>query len=206
MNKRHLFQWFRLLCQQEIPATVQAVIVLSGPPTMDANGNVINEYSPENIARIAFGIHTILMVADQKRGGPYEEATFGDGPHLILNGDEKQIEPMKEIVRNLGFPLHRVMVKNCGSREESNTKVQLERMASDPICLSFQDIVLITHEYHALRVALTAKKHLPTDCHYTVRPVPNGYMGFFYNKFQAYRKEIAKIQEYADRGDIANAL
>lgn len=207
MDKHHLFQEFRsVLCQQELPDTVQAVAVLSGPPTRDSSGNITSEYSSENIARIAFGMQTILMIAAKKQGKSLEEVSFGDGPPLVLNGDEKQIKPMEEIARDLGFLSEKMILVSCGRREECNTKKQFEKMVSDPLCRDFGQVVYITHDYHALRVALTAKKYLPPDSHCIVFPVPNGYQGCFYDTFRAFRREIGKIQEYAQRGDIAASL
>lgn len=207
MDKQLLFQEFRrILNQHEILPTAQAVVVLSGHPTRDFSGNVTSEYSLENIARIAFGVQTVLMIAAKKMERPLEEISFGDGPYLVLNGDEKQLEPMEEIAADFGFPSDRMILVNSGKREVSNTKTQFEMMKSDLICKNFRDVIYITHDYHALRVALTAKKQLPPDCCYVIFPVLNGYKGFSYNMFRAFRKEIDKIQEYANRGDIASSL
>jgi uncharacterized SAM-binding protein YcdF (DUF218 family) len=207
MDKHLLFQGFRqILSQPELPGTAQAVVVLSGSPIRDSNGNVTSEYSPENITRIAFGVQTVQLIAAKKGGKSLKEVSFGDGPFLVLNGDEMQLDAMEEIAKGFGFPADRTLGINCGKREVSNTKTQFEVMKSDAICNNFRDVIYITHDYHTLRVALTAKKYLPADCHYVVLPVLNGYRDFSYNKFKMFRKEIGKIQQYADRGDIARLL
>lgn len=203
LDKQRLIQEYRRVLgsrEHHLPLDTQAVVVLSGPPEKDSNGNIIREYSLETITRIAFGIELVRRIAAAKSGNPIEETSYKQGPLLILNGLTEQLLAMERVALQSGIPQELIMLVDCGRRGIGNTKTQCEVMRTDPRFKDFKHVTFVTTGYHVPRVERTAEKQLSDNVHFNVISVP--YEKFPFNKF-IIRSEIKKIREYARKGDIA---
>lgn len=203
LDRHTLVQEYRRVLgsrEHHLPLDTQAVVVLSGPPEKDSNGNMIREYSLETITRIAFAIDLVRRIAAAKSGSPIEETSIEQGPLLVLNGLTDQLLAMEHIALQSAIPREMIELVDCGKRGLGNTKTQCEAMRTDPRFKDFKHVTFVTTGYHVPRVERTAEKQIPKDVQYDVIPVP--YEKFHFNKFLI-RGEIRKIQEYAQKGDIA---
>src|SRR5215469_13691134 len=155
MNRHTLAQEYRRVLSSRdyhLPLDTQAVVVLSGPPEKDSNGNIIREYSLETITRIAFGIDLVRRITAVRSGSPLEETSLKQSPLLVLNGLTDQLPAMEQIALELDFPRERIELVDCGERSLGNTKAQCEVMRTDPRFKHFKHITFVTTGYHIPRV------------------------------------------------------
>lgn len=96
--------------------------MLSAPEERDQNGNVVREDTPENLARIAFGLEVIRRIAVVRKSKSIEEIRFEEGPPLILDGDTVQLPVMESIASALGYPKEKIISVDCRARGVGNTK------------------------------------------------------------------------------------
>jgi len=205
LNRYVLFEEFRKILKQPdyepVPAT-QAVVVLSGRYDRDESGQVTREDTEENIARIAFGVEVVRKIASLRSGKPPEEASFTDGPPLVLNGETEQLIMMERVALSCGIPPEMIELVDCGARGVGNTRTQFEVMRADQRLAGLRNLLFITSGYHIPRVERTAEKQLPPEDLYKVIAPPYGYKGHNFKMFTI-KGEIKRILTYSRKGDIA---
>lgn len=181
------------------PTNTQAVVILSAPFVRMPDGN-LQENSPENEARIKFGIELLRQIAADRTHKPDEESDFKDAPPLVLNGETDQLPIMERIALQAGIPREMIELVDNIQDGVGNTKTQFTAMEQDPRFAHLQHAVFVTSLYHVPRVERTAEENLPGNTDYEVIPVPIDKYPF--NIFMI-RGEIRRIWRYAASGDIA---
>lgn len=185
-----------------LPDKVDAVVVLSAPPSKGAGGELIEE-SPENVARIKYGILIIRQIMARDRGIKPEEVTsemLKGAPQLILNGFSNQIKMMQAVSQRFGYPEDGLLLADAGSKAVANTRTQFEVMRNNPRLSGKTHLVLITTSYHVLRASKTASKNLGEGYEVTTLGVP--LSDFPVNVFTMVRGEVGRIERYSLKGDI----
>ncbi len=124
----------------EITTDIEAVVVLSG----ESQDPAIMTKWHDTEDRTSFGIEIYKKVI--KLGGLCK---------LLLNGTDIQNLMMQKIAKDADVE-NMVLVKNPPFPIAS-TKTQLQALAK----LNYKNIAIVTHSYHAPRVALTAAKITP---------------------------------------------
>lgn len=181
------------------PTNTQAVVILSAPFARMPDGT-LQEDSPENVARIAFGAQLLREIAADRKNRPASKADLKDAPPLVLNGETEQLPIMERIARGAGIPPEMIELVDNIQDGVGNTKTQFTTMEQDPRFADLHHVVFVTSLYHVPRVERTAGKILPGNTDYEVIPVPIDKYPF--NIFMI-RGEIRRILRYAASGDIA---
>ena len=151
------------------------------------------------------GIEIIKQMVAKKANKSIDEIKNEDilqhAPTFILSGTTEQLPIMKQIVRELGFPMEKLELVDCGASGVGNTKTQFETINSHFAGEKHKHITFVTSDYHVPRVTRTGLKNLNPDINFDVIPVPHGKIP--YNVFKVVRGEVKRIISYADKGDIS---
>lgn len=197
-------------CEHEVPVDTEAIVVLSGPPVKDSMGEIITERSPENFARVVFGVQIANEVVSTRLGVPLDQITsedvLGHAPLLVLNGETEQLPSMMELATENGFPAERILSLDCGPRGVGNTKTQFEVMNQESQLSDLQEITVITSAYHVPRTERTANANLKNGVHFKVIPVPN--VKDEVTSTDMVKKvlgEVKRIERYSSKGDISRS-
>lgn len=186
----------------EPPTETSGVVVLSAPP--EKRDNEVIEKTPENVARIEYGIEMIKQVVAKKSKKPIEEITNEDiikyAPPLILNGETEQLPAMSEMAAEAEFPKEKIQLLNSGDRGLSNTKTQFEKMNDDKRFQTAKHFTYITTSYHIPRVTRTADQNLNPDINFEVIGIP--LKEFKYDIYRKVRGEVKRILKYSEKGDM----
>ena len=189
MNALLLLQEFRQVLQgaeHHLPVETDAVMVLAVRPEPDRHGHIPRHDTPENRARIGFGV----KVAN----------AMPNAPLLILNGEDEQFPMMVDVAVELGARRNQIITVACGAIGTANTKTQFEVLHAAPWLEQIRHLTIVTTGYHVPRVRRTAKAQLPAGLRATVLAVP--YDDYPFSVFKV-RGEIQRIMQYAAKGDIA---
>ena len=197
--------------EHEVPICTDAVVVLSGPPVRDDTGEIISEKSPENFARISFGIQIAKEIASARSDIPFDLITpdhvLEYAPMMVLNGETEQIPAMVELAVENGFPLDHMLNVDCGVRGVGNTKTQFEAMNEEPYISNLREITIVTSAYHAPRTARTAEANLKNGINFKVIPVPYDCQEeVSFNLVLTVLGEVKRIIKYSNKGDISRYL
>lgn len=198
------------LIEYEIPTETEGVVALSAKEFIK-EGEQIDYSHPENAenkARIEIGTEVIKQIVANKTNKNIDEIRNEDilqhAPPLILSGTTEQLPVMKQIVLELGFPIEKVELVDCGASGVGNTKTQFETINKHFVGEKPEHITFITSGYHLPRVTRTGYKNLDPDINFDVIPVP--YEKYPYNVFEVVRGEVKRIISYADKGDITRDI
>jgi len=193
--------------EYEIPTETDGVIILSAKEFIKEGERIDYSHSEnaENKARIEMGIEIIKQVVAKKANKSIDKIENEDilqhAPLLILSGTTEQLPIMKQIVAELGFPMEKLELVDCGASGVGNTKTQFETINSHFAGKNIKHITFVTSDYHIPRVVRTGHKSLNSDVNFDVIPVPHGKIP--YNVFKVVRGEVKRIISYADKGDIS---
>lgn len=191
----------RLAEVDRLNINTDAVVVLSAPQGKDEQGCVFED-TPENIARINYGVAVTKEITSAKIGKKVDELTPDDirdfSPLLVLNGETIQLPMMQQEAIKSGFPEDKVHLVNSGDRGTSNTKTQFEVLRQNEK-LRGKFLSIVTTGYHLPRVDRTAAKQLPNQ-KFEIIAMP--YESYPFPVFIV-RREIKRIQHYVNKGDIA---
>ena len=202
LDRQTLIEEFRsILRNPDIPVlpNTQGVVILSGHYDTLPD-KTIKEDSIENVARIGFGVQLLKRIASARTHRAIEEVDFNDVPPLILNGETEQLPAMERVALNMGVPIEKIELVNCGRRGVGNTKTQFTTMEKDKRFQGLKHLIFVTSAYHVPRVERTAKANLPNNHDIEVFPVPITQYPF---SLFMIRGEIKRILQYAQKGDIA---
>lgn len=195
--------------ERDIPVNTEAVMVLSAPPSREFTDRERREKNPENLARVPYGIEVIRKIVAQRTHKLIDNLSSEDlanGPFLLLNGDEEQIGPMKEIALKYGFSENKIILLDAGPRDDTptrkaaNTKTQFDAVNDAPALEDFEHITIITSLYHIPRVTRTADKNIRPSLDFTVLGVPRKIFDF--DVYRKVKGETKRILQYIKKGDL----
>ncbi|MDO8583683.1 MAG: hypothetical protein Q7R83_00705 [bacterium] len=191
----------------EVSVETAGVVVLSGREFI-TDGKTIDFSLPgnaENRVRIEMGIEVAKQIVARKIGKMVEEvddeALRQEAPPLILNGTPEQLPIMRRITLEIGYPLEKIQLVDCGAVNVANTKTQFEVMNNFFREKKPKHLTFISSSYHAPRVARTGDKNLDPAIDFDVLSVP--FSKFPFRIYQVVRGEVKRIEAYSAKGDIS---
>ena len=191
----------------EVPIKTEGVVVLSAKEFIK-EGEQIDYSHPENAenkARIETGIEAIKQIVANKINKNIDEIENEDilqhSPPLILSGTTEQLPIMKQIVEELGFPMEKVELVDCGASGMGNTKTQFETINNYFAGKKMEHLTLITSDYHVPRTGRTGQRNLSPGTNFDIISVPHGEIP--YDVFKVVRGEAKRIIAYSNKGDIS---
>jgi hypothetical protein len=203
IQRSTLIEEFRevlLRLERPLPVETDAIMVLAIRPDQDEDGYVARHDTPENRARIGAGVDLALAIEAARWERASAGARLPAAPLLILNGEDEQFPMMIDVALEFGARPDRLLSVACGPLGRANTRTQFEVLHAMPWLADIQHLTIITTAYHVPRVRRTARANLPEQVQFEVLPAP--YAAYPFNLFKI-RSEIARIRQYAARGDIA---
>jgi uncharacterized SAM-binding protein YcdF (DUF218 family) len=119
---------------------------------------------------------------------------------VFFSGITGEKETITNLMISFGLPKENCFFQDCGKFGITNTKIQFETLASDPLTKDCKNLAIVTSAYHIPRVKRTAGKYLQSETKFIV--VANIEDWKTYNSFLMVMDEIEKIVKYSVKRDI----
>ena len=170
----------------------------------------IDSDEPED-ADIAFDfggqfLDSAYIAADLFKRGLVRFVLVSGGYNKITHANEP--EAHREVLLAQGVPADHIIIENEANNTYESALLSLRKLEEQLDPASIHSVVVITKWYHARRAVMTLKQNWPEGIrYYTSTYEPEGVSRLEWHLHPTFTqrvlKELDKIQEYTEQGDIA---
>jgi len=151
-------------------------------------------------------LESAYIAADLFRRGMVRFVLVSGGYNKITRANET--ETHRAVLLAEGVPPERIIIENEATNTYENALLSLQKVKEQLEPASIKSVVAITKWYHARRAVMTLKRNWPEGIRYYTRTYePEGVSRLEWHLHPAFTqrvlRELDKIQEYTERGDIA---
>jgi uncharacterized SAM-binding protein YcdF (DUF218 family) len=173
----------------------------------------IDDKDPQGSIALVFGTWNARKYSVEKAVELYKK---GNVPKLVFSGgyNEKaggaEGEILTEDAIRLGIPSKDILIENRSKNTLENVLFSIDIIDKEIGLRNIKSIIAVVKNYHARRVLMTLKKHLPQYIQLKVSSYTSDYYSFTKDNWhqsdlgkKKVFEEMEKINTYLAKGDIA---